>query len=92
MIKTSNKAARKLGADLAIELHAQRTVAARGGVFAAKTVLLDQFDWRTQDEIQYGFNAKLDELEPLSSPRRGQLLSCYFMETDKLSLAKRVGL
>jgi|APGre2960657404_1045060.scaffolds.fasta_scaffold121075_3 hypothetical protein len=73
MIKTSNKAARKLGADLAIELHAQRTVAARGGVIAAKSVILDQFGWLTQSEIQDGFNAKLDELEPLTFGRRGQL-------------------
>ena len=74
MIETSKRVARRLGADLATELHAQRTVAARGGVIAAKSVILDQFDWRTQDEIQYGFNVKLDELEPLSFSRRGQLL------------------
>jgi hypothetical protein len=73
MIKTSKKAAQKLGADLATELHAQRTVEARGGVLAAKSVILGQFDFLLQDEFLDGFNAKLDELEPLTFGRRGQL-------------------
>jgi len=73
MIKTSKKAARKLGADLATELHAQRTTEERGGVLAAKSVILAQFGYLLQSEIQDGFNAKLDELEPLSYPRRGWL-------------------
>ena len=73
MIKTSKKAARKLGADLAIELHAQHTTTGRGGVLAAKSVILDQFGFLLQDEFLDGFNAKLDELEPLTFGRRGQL-------------------
>jgi len=73
MIKTSNKAAQKLGADLATELHAQRTIAAREGVLAAKSVILDQLSYLTQTEFQDGFNEKLDELEPLTFPRKGWL-------------------
>jgi hypothetical protein len=73
MIKTSKKAAQKLGADLATELHAQTTTEARGGVLAARSVILDQFDYLLQSEFMDGFNAKLDELEPLTFPRRGWL-------------------
>ena len=72
MIKTSKKAARKLGADLATELHAQKTIAARGGVLAAKSVILEQFDPSLQAEFLDGFADVLDALEPLPSgkPRR----------------------
>ena len=73
-MKIAKKAARKLGADLAAELHSQQDIQARSGVLAAKSVVADQFDYPMQVEIQEGFNAKLDELEPLSSPRRGWLL------------------
>lgn len=69
MIKTSKKAAQKLGADLATELHAQTTIAARGGVLAARFVILAQLDYEGQTEFYAGFDAQLDVLEPLSAPR-----------------------
>ncbi len=75
MIKTSKRAAQKLGADLAAELHAQTTIEGRCGVLAAKSVILDQFDYQSIAAFQEGWDAVLDELEPLSSPRsnRGKL-------------------
>jgi hypothetical protein len=69
MIKTSKKAAQKLGADLATELHAQTTIAARGGVLAARFVILSQLDYEAQTEFYAGFDAQLDVLEPLAAPR-----------------------
>jgi hypothetical protein len=69
MIKTSKKAAQKLGADLATELHAQTTIAARGGVLAARFVILSQLDYEAQTEFYAGFDAQLDLLEPLAAPR-----------------------
>ena len=69
MIKTSKKAAQKLGADLATELHAQTTIAARGGVLAARFVILSQLDYEGQTEFYAGFDAQMDALEPLSAPR-----------------------
>jgi hypothetical protein len=70
MIKTSKKAAQKLGADLATELHAQTTIEARGGVLAAKSIILDQFDYQGIAAFQNGWDSVLDALEPLLSPRR----------------------
>lgn len=71
MIKTSKKAAQKLGADLATELHAQTTIAARGGVLAARAVILTQLGYEAQTEFYAGFNAQLDALEPLTAPPDG---------------------
>jgi hypothetical protein len=75
MIKTSKKAAQKLGADLATELHAQTSIELRSGVLAARGVILDNLEYKTQMAFYAGFDAKMDELEPLSSPRtnRGAL-------------------
>jgi len=69
MIKTTEKAARKLGEDLATELHAQTTIAARGGVLAARFVILSQLDYEAQMEFYAGFDSQLDLLEPLAAPR-----------------------
>jgi hypothetical protein len=75
MIKTSKKAAQKLGADLATELHAQTSIELRSGVLAARGVILYNLEYKTQMAFYAGFDAKMDELEPLSSPRgnRGAL-------------------
>jgi hypothetical protein len=42
-------------------------------VLDAQSVILAQFDFLLQGEFLDGFNAALDRLEPLSSPRRGKL-------------------
>lgn len=69
MINTSKKAARKLGADLATELHGQQYIEARSGVLAAKSVILAQFGYAAQTAFLEGFSATLDVLEPLPSGR-----------------------
>ena len=69
MIKTSKKAARKLGEDLATMLHAQTTIEGRCGVLAAKSVILEHFGYQSIAAFQDGWDSVLDLLEPLSSPR-----------------------
>jgi len=69
MIKTSKKAAQKLGADLATELHAQTSIELRSGVLAARGVILYNLEYKTQMAFYAGFDSKMDELEPLAAPR-----------------------
>ena len=63
----SKKGAYQLGQILALEIHKYKSPQFRGTVLSVRDAVLDGItEWPARQELQKGFNATLDILEPLT--------------------------